>query len=122
MSEKFKIYVDEDGNEVRREPLRRGRRPKGATVDEEGNLILTPEVAARKALETVFYIDLDASGKEISRRPKGRGRPSPGYTKQESGALVGHWVKAVATPTPVETNEVEATTVVAPVEETVTTE
>lgn len=112
------IYVDDAGNELKRETKGRGRPPRGAEKQEDGNWIVRP-VEQAKTVGPVMYIDLDDSGNEISRRPKGRGRAKEGYTKVTEGENQGHWVKTITekkesvessevsdVPTVVETEEV----------------
>lgn len=86
------IYVDENGNELRRETKGRGRPPRGAEKQEDGNFIVRP---LKDETFHPEYVDLDAEGNVLSRSLKGRGRAKPGYVKQEDGEHKGHWVKKV---------------------------
>lgn len=86
------IYVDENGNELRRETKGRGRPPRGAEKQEDGNFIVRP---VKDETFHPEYVNLDVEGNVLSRSPKGRGRAKPGYIKQEDGEHKGHWVKKV---------------------------
>ena len=96
------IYVDENGAELRRETKGKGRPPRGAVKQENGDFLVAPIVDETFHPE---YLDVDAEGNVLSRSPKGRGRAKPGYEKQEGGVLSGHWVKVVSDET--ETPEVK---------------
>ena len=89
---KFRIVVDDNGNEVSREPAGRGRPPQGSYRDDDGNLVVPQSAVSKPQKDAVQYIDCDVDGNEISRSPKGRGRPKPGYTKQPDG----NWLKVVS--------------------------
>ena len=86
------IFVDENGNELRREPKGKGRPPRGAERQDNGDFIVRPVQDETFHPE---YVDLDAEGNVLSRSLKGRGRAKPGYEKQDSGDFEGHWVKTV---------------------------
>lgn len=86
------IYVDENGNELRRETKGKGRPPRGAKKQEDGNFIVHP---VKDETFHPEYVDLDSEGNVLSRSPKGRGRAKPGYVKQEDGEYKGHWTKTV---------------------------
>jgi hypothetical protein len=87
---KYLIFVDGAGVELRREVKGKGRPPKGATANEEGNFIVPPQSVSK---ETVDYVTLDASGKEVGRATKSRGRTKPGYVLATEGQYKGHYVK-----------------------------
>ena len=89
---KFRIVVDDAGNEVSRSPLGRGRPPAGSHRDDNDNLVVPQSALNKTVKDAVEYIVQDAQGNEISRTPKGRGRPKPGYEKQIEGPNEGHWV------------------------------
>lgn len=127
----WKIFVDADGNETKRELLGRGRHPKGARKDENGNLIVSavnavsPDGTEEKHISMI--ITLDESGNEISRTEKTRGRPAKGLVKHEDGPYAGHWVRTQKTETAetAETTETSAVVVETPevvVSETLNTE
>lgn len=86
------IYVDENGNELRRETKGKGRPPRGAERQEDGNFIVHP---VKDETFHPEYVDLDSEGNVLSRSPKGRGRAKPGYVKQTDGEHKGHWIKTV---------------------------
>jgi hypothetical protein len=87
---KYKIYVDGEGNEVKRVPVGRGRPPK-AEVDKDGNFVIRPVVEETK-IDT-FYITLNTDGTEKSRKIRGRGRPNKDFTLKTDGPFAGHYVK-----------------------------
>ena len=93
---KFKIFLDAEGKEERREPLGRGRPPQGSSRDDDGNLVC-PHVE-RAIVVSPQYIEVDDEGNETSRTAKGRGRPKAGYEKQDDGPFNGHWIKVAAAP------------------------
>jgi len=107
---KFKIFLDAEGKEERREPLGRGRPPQGSHRDDDGNLVC-PHVE-RAIVVSPQYIEVDDEGKEVSRTAKGRGRPKAGYEKQDSGPFNGHWIKVA--PTPDESDEATTSDEAAP--------
>jgi len=103
------IFVDENGNELSREPKGRGRPPRGAEKQADGNFIVKPATDERFHPE---YIDFDDNGNVTSRSPKGRGRSKPGYVKQKEGEYEGHWLKAEVEETEVEETEAASAPVV----------
>ena len=100
------IHVDANGKELSRDIKGKGRPPRGATAQPNGDFIVSPLTSPTRFVPE--YITLDESGKELSRVAKGRGRPKPGFTKQTGGVNDGHWV-LVQTATPVVTPTVVAT-------------
>lgn len=93
---KFKIFLDAEGEEVKREEIGRGRPPQGSYRDDDGNLVC-PYVE-QAIVVSPEYIEVDDEGKEVSRTAKGRGRPKAGYEKQDDGPFKGHWLKVASTP------------------------
>lgn len=116
------IYVDEEGKELRRETKGKGRPPRGAEKqiegDEAGNWIVKPTVETARFKPEYVTLDTDGNevavelkddeGKLVARLAKGRGRPKPGFTKQTEGDYAGHWTKVVGEDS--ETDETPAET------------
>lgn len=99
-----KIFVDENGNELRREPLTRGRPPKGAVkMNEDGDWYKKGDIVVHPVKDETFRpecITVDAEGNVVHREPKGRGNRDKklikdGYVKQTDGEFEGHWLKTV---------------------------
>ncbi|MFW6172904.1 MAG: hypothetical protein ACOC5T_04095 [Elusimicrobiota bacterium] len=86
------IYVDDNGNELRREIKGKGRPPRGSEKQENGDFIVRP---VKDETFHPEYVDLDSEGNVLSRSLKGRGRAKPGYVKQTDGEYKGHWLKTV---------------------------
>ena len=84
------IYVDENGKELRREPKGRGKPPKNAVKQADGNWLVHPR--KEEVREAILYVDLDKKGRAIRKTEKGRGKPKPGYIKATEGKWAGHWV------------------------------
>lgn len=90
------IYLNADGTENKRTTKGKGRPPKGAVKQADGNWIVTIQAsqpAEKKAL--VEYITLDVAGNVTGRITKGRGRTKPGYTLQTDGAFKDNWTKTI---------------------------
>ena len=83
------IWLDEAGNEIRRQNKGRGRPPKGSEI-RNGDFY----VSANTADTTIYCILVDVQGKEIKRWPKGRGRAAPGFVKNNDS----HWYKTESSP------------------------
>lgn len=90
---KYKIFVDATGNEISREVLKAGRRPKNATFDAEGNMVVPPAIKDSVVKEKKFYIVVDENGNEISRTERGKGRPAEGFALAETGPFAGNHIK-----------------------------
>jgi len=104
------IYQDEQGNEINRVTKGKGRPPKGAVRQENGDFIIKAGTAVSEPRIVPEYITVDEQGKEIEpRTSKGRGRPKPGFEKQTDGDLQGHWVKVVKAEVAVAETVVETT-------------
>ncbi len=86
----FIIWLDDKGEEVRREKKGRGRPPKGTEKRDDGNFYVQPSTVD----DTIYYVTTDTDGKVISKTPKGRGRPKPGFEK----AADGHWYQSKISP------------------------
>jgi len=82
----FIVWLDVDGNEVKREVKTRGRPPKG-TVRKDGNFYVTKLPGEDSQ---IYYIEMDKDGFVIKRETKGRGRPRPGFKKNTDD---GNWYK-----------------------------
>jgi hypothetical protein len=96
------IYVDAEGNELSRKVKGKGRPPRGAVKQDNGDFIVSPVAdAVRFTPEYITFgpdgeiaVELkDADGNLVSRLAKGRGRPKPGFTKLTEGEYAGHWTK-----------------------------
>jgi len=105
---KFIIQLGQDGKEVSRKPLGKGRPATGSYLDTDGNRIVP--FVQKKIKVKAEYITLDLNGKELSRTAKGKGKPKAGFEKQTDGQYKGHYVMvqkpvaepaAPATPAPV---------------------
>jgi hypothetical protein len=90
------IYVDANGVETARIVKGRGRPPRGAVKQEDGNFIVHPVDEVER--QVVKYIDVSEGGDVLRSEDKGRGRPRPNYRKMTEGEHAGHWVKVVAEP------------------------
>ena len=88
------IWLDEDGNELKREKKGRGRPPKGSVKRDDGNIYVSP--GSQEDRFVPKYITLDNNGEVIEEAAKGRGRPKPGFEKMDTGDYQGHWVKREA--------------------------
>jgi hypothetical protein len=84
------VWVDENGQELKREPKGRGRPPKGAEKRDDGNFYVPPVEESRFVSK---YIVLDDDGNVLEEEPKGRGRAKPGFEKMDEGQYKGHWLK-----------------------------
>jgi len=105
------IYQDEQGNEINRVTKTKGRPPKGAVRQENGDFIVKAGSVVAAPRFSPEYITVDEQGKEIEPRgSKGRGRAKPGFEKQTDGVFQGHWVKVVKAETVVETKAEETVT------------
>ena len=82
------LYYDEDGNIASEEEKGKGRPPKGATKDENGNFHVHPQ----EEPEQTMYVTISASG-DVTREVKGRGRNRTGYVLMTDGEHKGHYVK-----------------------------
>lgn len=105
------IYQDENGIETKRVVKGKGRPPKDAVRQENGDFIVRVGVVVPGAPKAEYivpqYITVDATGTElVPRTNKGRGRAKPGFTKMEDGPFKGHWVMT-QTVAPVEAPKAE---------------
>lgn len=100
--QKYKIFLDAEGNEIERKPLGPGKPPKNSTKDADGNLICPFVEKVVVSTQNSDYVTLDADGNELHReaRKPGRGRPKKGFERQTDGEYAGHYVK-IMTETPV---------------------
>lgn len=48
---RYYVYVDANGNEINRKPVSRGRPPKGAVKQEDGNYRVPPKQSTIKTVE-----------------------------------------------------------------------
>lgn len=88
--ELFKIWLDEDGNEDRREPLGPGKHPKGSHKDDAGNLICPyREPVGEKTVHYKIY--LDENGNEVDRKVRGKGRIPKRAYRDDDGNTVIPW-------------------------------
>lgn len=86
------VYFDVNGNETKREERTgRGRYPKNAKKQENGEIHIHPVNTVTKTV--VEYVTVDSNGNVLSREPKTRGRTKPGFVFAEDGDNKGHWVK-----------------------------
>jgi len=88
------VWMDEDGNELKREKKGRGRPPKGSVKKDNGDFHILPGSTEIRFVPK--YITIDSSGDVIEEADKGRGRPKPGFEKMDAGDHKGHWVKKEA--------------------------
>jgi len=80
------IYFDSKGIEVKRTPKGRGRPPKGATKQPDGNWhVHQSESDTPKQTKNTFIVYVDEQGNEISRTKKGRGRPPKNSVHKPDG-------------------------------------
>lgn len=113
------IYLDESGKEVKRETKGRGRPPRGAVKQDNGNFVVQLPLDEPEARVPSEEIVLDVDGNVVSRKRKSRGRAKPGYVKHTEGEFSGHWVfQRTAANVNVESNETP-TVVEEPTTETV---
>jgi len=101
--QKYKIFLNSEGNECGRKPLGPGKPPKNSTKDADGNLICPfVEKVAASPVQNSDYITLDVEGNELHREPRkpGRGRPKKGFERQTDGDHAGHYVKVLPAEVP----------------------
>lgn len=100
--QKYKIFLDAEGNEIERKPLGPGKPPKNSTKDSDGNLICPFVKKVVSPVQNSDYITLDAEGNELHREPRkpGRGRPKKGFERQTNGEHAGHYVKVLPAEAP----------------------
>ena len=97
---KYLIMHDTTGKEISREPRKRGRAPRGAVEQPDGNYVLVVDPNAPTSVAAVstpkvpvvkipkFLIMVDDKGTEISREPRKRGRAPKGAVEQPDGNYV----------------------------------
>jgi len=81
------IWLDEEGNEVKRQHKGRGRLPKGFVEYDDDNFYFDPNAQEEPEEPKVkpILIWLDDDGNEVKREEKGRGRPPRGFEKRDDG-------------------------------------
>jgi len=83
------IRFNAEGVEVERSEKGKGRPPRGAVKQANGDFHVHPIAPARFIPE---YITVGLDGEVLSRKVKGQGRPALGYVKQVDGPYAGHWI------------------------------
>jgi len=84
-----KIFVyDVNGDVVETKEKGRGRPPKNAVVDDDGNLHVHPQSESFKPM----YVTIMPDG-EVVKEEKGRGCPRKDFPLASDGEYKGHFVK-----------------------------